>query len=49
LWSGDDGAGDTRQQMRQRGRRAGVAGDNGGGHGVVIVRMGVEHACRGHV
>jgi hypothetical protein len=30
LWSGGDGVGDTRQQVRQRGRGL-IAGDNGGG------------------
>jgi hypothetical protein len=31
VWSGGDGAGATQQQVRRRGRGAGVAGDNGGG------------------
>jgi hypothetical protein len=48
---GDDGAGDTRQQVRWRGvvlLAVMVVGAPERGHGVVIVRMGVEHACRGH-
>jgi hypothetical protein len=31
VWSGSDGAGDTRQQVRQGEGEDGVAGDDGGG------------------
>jgi hypothetical protein len=45
VWSGSDGAGDTRQQVRQGEGEDGVAGDDGGGGcaanggGAVVVRM----------
>jgi hypothetical protein len=44
-WSGSDGAGDTRQQVRQGEGEDGVAGDDGGGGcpakggGAVVVSM----------
>jgi hypothetical protein len=45
VWSGSDGADDTRQQVRQGEGEDGVAGDDGGGGctakggGAVVVRM----------
>jgi hypothetical protein len=52
VWSGGDGAGATRQRVRQ-GEGGCVAGGNGGGCApkgawATVVRMEAGHACRGH-
>jgi hypothetical protein len=51
VWSGGDGAGDTRQRVRH-GEGGGVAGGDGGsalqrGHGAVVVRMEADTRARG--
>ena len=54
VWSGSDGAGDTRQQVRHGEGENGVAGDDGGGEcaaegggGAVVVRMEAGTRARG--
>jgi hypothetical protein len=54
VWSGSDGAGDTRQQVRQGEGEDSVAGDDGGGGcaakggGAVVVHMEAGTHAGGH-
>jgi hypothetical protein len=47
VWSGGDGAGDTRQQVRQGEGGLGVAGDDGSGGCATKVKWGGGGAHRG--